>query len=45
LGVTYRALFVDDQKWKVHWWNGADFKIGVNSMLIHSINLSFSVNF
>lgn len=45
LGVTYRALFVDDQKWKIHWWNGADFKIGVNSQLIHSINLSFSVNF
>jgi opacity protein-like surface antigen len=45
LGVTYRALFVDDQKWKVHWRNGADFKIGATSMLIHSINLSFSVNF
>jgi len=45
LGVTYRALFVDDQKWKVHWWNAPDVKIGVNSMLIHSINLSFSVNF
>lgn len=45
LGITYRALFIDDQNWKVHWWNGADFKIGVESMVIHSICLSYSVSF
>lgn len=45
LGVAYRFLALPEQKWKVHWWDGYDFKFGVDSMAMHSICASFTVNF
>jgi len=45
LGLTYRFLAVDRQKWDVDWWNGADFTVGVKSMTRHFIGLVFSCDF
>lgn len=45
LGVSYRCLATDRQKWDVEWWNGADFDVGVESFLIHSICLTFTGSF
>lgn len=45
LGVDYRFLVTDDQKWNVEWWTGDRFTVGVNSVAIHSIAFVFSVSF
>lgn len=45
LGVTYRFLATGSQKWDVEWWNGADFKLGVDRVCIHSICLVISGRF
>jgi opacity protein-like surface antigen len=45
LGVAYHCTVTDDLKWKVQWWSGNDFYIGVDSIVTHSICLSWTVNF
>jgi len=45
LGATYRFLATASQEWDVEWWNGADFKLGVDRVCIHSICLVISGRF
>ena len=45
VGVTYRFLATASQKWDVEWWNGADFKLGVDRVCIHSICLVLTGRF
>lgn len=45
LGVEYRYLFTDPQRWDVDWWSGQKFKIGVDSIRMHSLCLVFSGEF
>jgi len=45
VGVVYRFLVTDDQEWDVEWWDGRDFRIGVDSVSIHSICLVLSARF
>lgn len=45
LGVNYRFLVTDQQKWDVDWWYGPNFTVGVDSVAIHSICLVYSFNF
>lgn len=44
-GVTYRVLGTPDQEWNVEWWNGADFNLGVDSVIIQSVCLSLTASF
>jgi opacity protein-like surface antigen len=45
LGLAYHCVVTDELKWKVQWWTGDDFYIGVDSMLTHQITLSYSIGF
>jgi len=45
LGVDYRFLVTDDQRWNVKWWTGSHFTIAVDSVAIQSVALVFSVGF
>ena len=45
LGVMYRFVVMDDQKWNIDWWNGADFTVSAGSTAIHSIALAYSYSF
>ena len=45
LGVMYRYFATGEQNWKVDWWNGPDFKVGVDSIHAHSVSLVFSASF
>jgi opacity protein-like surface antigen len=45
LGVTYRFLVTARQEWDVDWWTGADFKVGVDSVRMHSVCLAFTARF
>ncbi len=42
IGLEYRYLQTDPQRWDVEWWNGADFTVGVDSIRMHSVCLVFS---
>ena len=44
-GVTYRLLATPDQEWDVEWWNGADFRIAVDRVCIHSICITVTGSF
>jgi opacity protein-like surface antigen len=45
LGLVYRFLATDSQEWDVGWWNGAGFRVGVDSVRIQSISLSVTGSF
>lgn len=45
LGVAYHCTVTDEMKWKVQWWTGNDFYIGANSLVTHSICLSYTMGF
>jgi len=45
VGLVYRFLATDSQEWDVEWWNGPDFRLGVDRVCIHSICLAFSGRF
>lgn len=45
VGVTYRFLATGSQDWDVDWWNGADFKFGVDSVCVHSVCLVLTGSF
>lgn len=45
LGVVYRFLATASQQWDVEWWNGDRFRIGVDSVRVHSICLVMSGSF
>jgi opacity protein-like surface antigen len=45
LGLEYRYLVTDPQRWNVEWWNGADFTVGIDNLRMHSICLVFSGEF
>jgi opacity protein-like surface antigen len=45
LGLEYRYLLTDSQRWDVEWWNGGGFTVGVDSIRMHSICLVFSGEF
>ena len=45
LGLEYRYLQTDPQRWDVDWWNGAGFTVGVDTIRIHSVCLIFSGEF
>ena len=45
LGLEYRYLVTDPQRWNVDWWNGSDFTVSIDSLRMHSICLVFSGEF
>ena len=45
VGVTYRLLATARQEWDVDWWTGQDFRVGVDSVRMHSICLAFTARF
>jgi opacity protein-like surface antigen len=45
LGVSYRFLVTEHQKWDVNWYTGNDFTVSVDSMRTHLISLEFSASF
>ncbi len=45
LGVEYRYLASDSQRWNVKWRDGANFGIGVDSIRMHAVCLVFSGEF
>jgi opacity protein-like surface antigen len=45
LGLEYRYLQTDPQRWDVEWWSGGGFTVGVDSIRIHSVCLVFSGEF
>ncbi len=45
IGVTYRFLATASQDWNVEWWNGANFRLGVDNVCIHSICLVMTGSF
>ena len=45
LGLMYRFLATAEQDWDVEWWNGQEFRVGVDSVRMHSICLAFSGRF
>jgi opacity protein-like surface antigen len=45
VGLSYRCLATDRQKWHVNWWTGNDFEIGVDRVVLQSISLSFTAKF
>jgi len=45
VGVVYRYFATEEQEWKVDWWNGADFKVGADSINVQSVCLVFSLSF
>ena len=45
LGLEYRFLLTDPQRWDVDWWNGQDFTVGVDSLRMHSVCLVFTAKF
>lgn len=42
VGLIYRFLATDRLEWDVEWWNGADFKIGVDRVCLHAICLELT---
>lgn len=45
VGLSYRFLATDDQKWDVDWWTGNDFTVGVDAVRMHMIALTFTASF
>ncbi len=45
LGLEYRYLLTDAQRWDVDWRNGFDFTVGIGALRMHSICLVFSGEF
>ncbi len=45
LGLEYRFLHTDPQRWDVDWWNGPEFAVGINSLRMHSVCLMLSGTF
>lgn len=45
VGLLYRFLATAEQDWDVDWRNGQEFRIGVDSLRMHSICLAFSARF
>jgi opacity protein-like surface antigen len=45
LGVMYRYFATQAQEWDVEWWNGPDFKVGVDAIGVHCVSLVFNVSF
>jgi len=45
LGLEYRFLLTEPQRWDVEWWNGQDFTVGVDSLRMHSVCLVFTAKF
>jgi opacity protein-like surface antigen len=45
IGVIYRYLQTESQRWNVEWRYGPDFTIGVDSIRLHSICLVASTSF
>jgi opacity protein-like surface antigen len=45
LGLEYRYLVTDPQRWDVDWWNGSNFTVSIDSLRMHSICLVFSGEF
>ncbi len=45
MGVNYRFLMTEDQKWDIEWWDGYHFDVAVDSVRLHSICLVFEATF
>ncbi len=45
LGLEYRYLVTDRQRWDVDWWNGSDFTVSIDPLRMHSICIVFSGEF
>ncbi len=45
IGLIYRFLATAEQEWDVDWWTGPDFRVGVDSVRMHSICLAFTAKF
>ena len=45
LGLEYRFLQTDPQRWDVDWWTGQEFSVGIDSLRMHSVCLVLSGSF
>ena len=45
MGVNYRFMMTEDQKWDIEWWDGYHSNIAVDSIRLHSICLVFEATF
>jgi len=45
LGVVYRFLATEEQNWNVDWWTDSYFRVGIDSMYVHSFSLVLGGSF
>ncbi len=45
IGLVYRFLATDRQRFDVEWWDGSEFRVSIDSIRMHSICLVFSAEF